>query len=251
LASLGSRGLEVQAGLMRDLKLGQPAIAWHTARDCFAEVGCFLGLLTGTLGKVATDVKLMMQTEVGEVAEPFAHGRGSSSTMPQKRNPISCNYILACTSVVRQHAAALLEAVVEDHERSTGPWEIEWIALPEIFLLAGGALAQARRILDGLHVDPKRMRENLDITKGLIVSEAVMMGLAPHMGRQRAHDVVYDICRKVAETGTPLVDLLIQNAEISQHLDRAALEKLVDPANYLGLSGEMVDRVVHMQKSTN
>src|ERR1700733_4187342 len=157
-------------------------------RDCFAEVGCFLGLLTGTLGKVATDVKLMMQTEVGEVAEPFAHGRGPSSTMPQKRNPISCNYILACTSVVRQHAAALLEAVVEDHERSTGPWEIEWIALPEIFLLAAGALAQGRHILSGLHVDPQRMHENLGIAKGLIASEAVMMGLPPHMGRQRAHD---------------------------------------------------------------
>jgi 3-carboxy-cis,cis-muconate cycloisomerase len=250
LASLGTRGLEVQADLMRELKLGQPAIAWHTARDCFAEVGCFLGLVTGTLGKVATDVKLMMQTEVGEVAEPFAHGRGSSSTMPQKRNPISCNYILACTSVVRQQAAALLEAVVEDHERSTGPWEIEWIALPEIFLLAGGALAQARHILGGLHVDPKRMLENLAITKGLIVSEAVMMGLAPHMGRQRAHDLVYDICRKVVETGTPLVDLLVQNKEISKCLDRPALEKLVDPGNYLGLSGEMVDRVVQAQKGT-
>jgi 3-carboxy-cis,cis-muconate cycloisomerase len=251
LASLGTRGLEVQTALMRELELGQPAIAWHTARDCFAEVGCFLGLVTGTLGKVATDVKLMMQTEVAEVAEPFAHGRGSSSTMPQKRNPISCNYILACTSVVRQHAAALLEAVVEDHERSTGPWEIEWIALPEIFLLAAGALAQARHILRGLHVDAKRMRENLDITKGLIVSEAVMMGLAPHLGRQQAHDLVYDICRKVVETGRPLVELLAENAEISRHLDRPALDKLVDPANYLGLSGEMVDRVVHMQKSTN
>jgi 3-carboxy-cis,cis-muconate cycloisomerase len=251
LASLGNRGLEVQAVLMREMKLGQPEIAWHTARDCFAEVGCFLGLVTGTLGKVATDVKLMMQTEVGEVAEPFAHGRGSSSTMPQKRNPISCNYIVACTSIVRQHVAALLEAVVEDHERSTGPWEIEWIALPDIFLLAGGALAHARHILGGLHVDAKRMRENLDLTKGLIVSEAVMMGLAPHIGRQRAHDLVYDICCKVVETGRPLIDLLAQNEEISRHLDRPALEGLVAPANYLGLSGEMVDRVVGRQKSTN
>ncbi len=247
LASLGDRGLKVQAALMRELKLGQPAIAWHTARDCFAEVGCFLALVTGTLGKIATDVKLMMQTEVAEVAEPFAHGRGSSSTMPQKRNPISCNYILACTSVVRQHAAALLEAVVEDHERSTGPWEIEWIALPETFLLAAGALAQASHMLSGLHVDEKRMRQNLDITKGLIVSEAVMMGLAPHIGRQRAHDLIYDICRKVVETGTPLVDLLSQNKEISAHLDRSALERLADPANYLGLAGEMVDRVLQTQ----
>ncbi|HWF37259.1 MAG TPA: 3-carboxy-cis,cis-muconate cycloisomerase [Candidatus Acidoferrales bacterium] len=248
LASLGNRGLEIQAALMKELKLRQPAIAWHTARDNFAEVGCFLGLVTGTLGKVATDVKLMMQTEVGEVAEPFAHGRGSSSTMPQKRNPISCNYILACTSVVRQHAAALLEAVVEDHERSTGPWEIEWISLPEIFLLSAGALAQGRHILAGLHVDEKRMRENLDITKGLIVSEAVMMGLAPHLGRQRAHDLVYDICRDVVKTGRPLVDLLTENKEISLHLDRRELERLCDPANYLGQSAEMVDRVLRTQK---
>lgn len=251
LASLGDRGLQVQAALMQELKLGQPLIAWHTARDTFAEVGCFLGLLTGTLGKVATDVKLMMQTEVGEVSEPFAHGRGSSSTMPQKRNPISCNFILACTSVVRQQVAALLEAVVEDHERSTGPWEIEWIALPEIFLLSAGALAQARHILPGLYVDEKRMRENLDITKGLILSEAVMMGLAPHIGRQRAHDLVYDICRKVADTGAPLIDLLSEDKEISQHLDRAALERLTDPANYLGLAGEMVDRVLEAQKQNS
>src|ERR1700733_2651718 len=188
LASLGTRGLEVQAALCEELGLGQPEIAWHTVRDGFAEAACFLGLVTGTLGKIATDVKLLMQTEVGEVFEPFVPGRGSSSTMPQKRNPIACNYILACTSVVRQQVAALLEAMVEDHERSTGPWEIEWIALPEIFLLAAGALAQARHILSGLHVDPQRMHENLGIAKGLIASEAVMMGLPPHMGRQRAHD---------------------------------------------------------------
>ncbi|HVB56754.1 MAG TPA: 3-carboxy-cis,cis-muconate cycloisomerase [Candidatus Acidoferrales bacterium] len=244
LASLGTRGLEVQAALMRELGLGQPEIAWHTARDAFAEAACFLGLVTGTLGKIATDVKLLMQTEVGEVFEPFEQGRGSSSTMPQKRNPISCNYILACNSVVRQQVAALLEALVEDHERSTGPWEIEWIALPEIFLLASGALSQARRMLAGLQVDEKRMRANLDLTNGLIVSEAAMMGLAPYLGRQRAHDLIYDICRKVAETGAPLLDLLAANAEISRHLDRAALARLVDPANYLGQSREMVDRVL-------
>lgn len=244
LASLGTRGLEVQAALMRELGLGQPEIAWHTARDAFAEAACFLGLVTGTLGKIATDVKLLMQTEVGEVFEPFEQGRGSSSTMPQKRNPISCNYILACNSVVRQQVAALLEALVEDHERSTGPWEIEWIALPEIFLLASGALSQARRMVAGLQVDEKRMRANLDLTNGLIVSEAAMMGLAPYLGRQRAHDLIYDICRKVAETGVPLLDLLAANAEISRHLDRAALARLVDPANYLGLSREMVDRVL-------
>src|SRR4029077_7800076 len=128
LASLGTRGLEVQVGLRQGLGLGQPEIAWHTVRDRIGEVGCFLGLLTGTLGKISMDVKLLMQTEVAEVFEPFPEGRGPSSTMPQKRNPIASLYIHATSALVRQNTAALLEAAVADHERSTGPWEIEWIA---------------------------------------------------------------------------------------------------------------------------
>lgn len=247
LASLGGRGLQVQAELMKELRLGVPAIAWHTTRDSIAEIGCFLGLLTGTCGKLAFDVKLMMQTEVEEVFEPFQEGRGSSSTMPQKRNPISSVYITALTSVVRQQVAALLDAMVGDHERATGPWEIEWIVLPEIFCLSAGALAQTLFVLTGLQVDEKKMRANLDLTKGLIVSEAVMMGLAPYLGRQSAHDLVYDICRKVIATGRPLVDLLAENEEVSKHLDRAALTRLCDPANYLGEAGAMVDRVLGMR----
>jgi 3-carboxy-cis,cis-muconate cycloisomerase len=246
LSSLGGRGLAAQAELMKELKLGVPAIAWHTVRDCIAEVGCFLGLVTGTCGKIALDVKLLMQTEVEEVYEPFHEGRGSSSTMPQKRNPISSVYITALVSVVRQQVAALLDAMIEDHERATGPWEIEWIVLPEIFCFTAGALAQTEFMLKGLQVDEKKMRANLDLTKGLIVSEAVMMGLGPYLGRQYAHDLVYDICRKVIATGRPLVDLLAENAEITKHLDRRALEKLCDPANYLGEAGAMVDRVLAM-----
>jgi 3-carboxy-cis,cis-muconate cycloisomerase len=245
LSSLGGRGLEVQAELMKELKLGQPAIAWHTVRDTIAEVGCFLGLVTGTCGKIAFDIKLLMQTEVEEVYEPFHQGRGSSSTMPQKRNPISSVYITALTAVVRQQTAALLDAMVEDHERATGPWEIEWIVLPEIFSLTAGALAQTLFVLTGLQVDAKKMRANLDLTKGLIVSEAVMMGLGPHLGRQYAHDLVYDICRQVVATGRPLAELLAENEEIKKHFDRAALEKLCDPANYLGEAGAMVDRVLN------
>ena len=249
LASLGTAGLEVQAALMDELGLGDPEIAWHTVRDRIGEVACFLGLLTGTLGKISMDVKLLMQTEVAEVYEPFHAARGSSSTMPQKRNPVSCLYIHSTVALVRQHVAALLEAAVADHERSTGPWEIEWISLPEIFLLASGALAQTRLMLSGLEVDPARMRANLDLTRGMIVSEAVMMGLGPHLGRQRAHDLVYDICRKVATSGEPLLDLLAQDAEISRHLSRAELAKLCDPQNYLGLAGEMVDRVLARERS--
>jgi 3-carboxy-cis,cis-muconate cycloisomerase len=248
LSSLGKDGLKVQVELAKELRLAQPEIAWHTVRDRIAEVGCFLGLVTGICGKIAFDVKLMMQTEVEEVYEPFHEGRGSSSTMPQKRNPISCVYITAQTAVVRQHVAALLDAMVEDHERSTGPWEIEWIVLPEIFVLSAGALAQTRFLVAGLQVDEKKMRANLDITKGLIVSEAVMMGLGPHLGRQRAHDLVYDICRKVVATGRPLAELLAEDKEISKHMSRAELAKLCDPANYLGQAGEMVDRVLAMRE---
>ncbi|KAJ4127435.1 hypothetical protein NW754_007764 [Fusarium falciforme] len=244
LASLGDVGLRVQEGLMAELGLGQPDIAWHTARDRIAEVGCFLGLVTGTLGKIATDVKLLMQTEVGEASEPYAKDRGSSSTMPQKRNPISCNYIHACTTMVRQLVAALLDAMVEDHERSTGPWETEWIAVPEIFLLSSGALQQARTLLAGLEVDSARMRSNLEITNGLICTEAVMMGLAAHLGRQRAHDLVYEMSHRANISGRPLLDLLMETEEISSVLSRAALEKLLDPTKYLGLSGEMVDRIL-------
>jgi 3-carboxy-cis,cis-muconate cycloisomerase len=249
LSSLGKDGLKVQEGLMRELGLGQPEIAWHTVRDRIAEVGCFLGLVTGTLAKLATDVKLLMQTEVEEVYEPFHEGRGSSSTMPQKRNPISCLYIIACTAMVRQNVAALLDAMVEDHERATGPWEIEWIAVPEIFCLASGALHQARVIAEGLQVNEKRMRANLDLTNGMIVSEAVMMGLGPYLGRQRAHDLVYDICRAAIASGRDFLDLLAEDKEIARHMDRAALSKLCDPANYLGLAGEMVDRVLRMRTS--
>ena len=248
LASLGGRGLEVQAELMKELKLGVPAIAWHTVRDTIAEVGCFLGLVAGTCGKIAFDVKLMMQTEVEELYEPFHEGRGSSSTMPQKRNPISSVYITALNSVVRQQVAALLDAMVEDHERATGPWEIEWIVLPEIFCLTAGVLAQTLFVLTGLQVDERKMRANLDLTKGLIVSEAVMMGLGPYLGRKYAHDLVYDICRNVIATGRPLVDLLAENEEVSKHLNREALVKLCDPANYLGEAGAMVDRVLAMHK---
>jgi 3-carboxy-cis,cis-muconate cycloisomerase len=244
LASLSHGAMETQAGLMAELGLGQPDIAWHTIRDNIAEVGAFLGLVGGTLGKLSMDVKLMMQTEVAEVYEPFAHGRGSSSTMPQKRNPISSCYIHAQISVVRQHAAALMDAMVADHERSTGPWEIEWIVLPESFCLMAGALKQSRFILEGLEVDAERMRANIDITGGLVMSEAVMMGLGPYIGREVAHDLVYDICREAVKQKRPLLDLLCENAQISAHLDRPALARLCDPENYLGQSGVMVDRVL-------
>ena len=244
LASLETGAMETQAGLCAELGLKQPVIAWHTIRDNIAEVGALLCLIGGTLGKLSMDVKLMMQTEVGEVFEPYHHGRGSSSTMPQKRNPISSCYIHANISVVRQHAAALMDAMVADHERSTGPWEIEWIVLPEAFCLMAGALKQSRFVIEGLQVDAEAMRRNIDMTGGLVMSEAVMMGLGPYIGREYAHDLVYDLCRESLAKKVPLLDLLAAHPEIARHVDRAALQRMLDPANYLGQSGVMVDRVL-------
>ena len=247
LASLGDKGLVVADALVEELGLGRPAIVWHVARDGMAEAAGFLALVSASLAKIATDVMLMMQTEVGEAFEPFAPGRGSSSTMPQKRNPISCELIVACAKSARQSAGLMLDAVVSDHERATGPWHLEWIAVPEVFLAAASALRQARFMLDGLVVDGERMRGNLDITGGLIVAEAVMMALAPHTGRGTAHDLVYGACRVALEAGTPLLAQLEADGEITRHLDRASLERLVDPSNYLGSAGPMVDRLLDGQ----
>ncbi|RVU43782.1 3-carboxy-cis,cis-muconate cycloisomerase [Rubrivivax rivuli] len=244
LASLQTGAMETQAALCAELGLQQPVIAWHTIRDNIAEVGAVLGLIGGTLGKLSTDVKLMMQTEVAEVFEPFHPGRGSSSTMPQKRNPIASCYIHAAISVVRQHAAALMDAMVADHERSTGPWEIEWIVLPEAFCLMAGALKHSRAVLEGLEVDPEAMRRNIDMTHGLVMSEAVMMGLGHHLGREYAHDLVYELCREALKQRRPLLDLLCENAEIMRHVNREQLAAMCEPDNYLGQSGVMVDRVL-------
>ena len=244
LSSLGTEGLKCQVELMKELKLGQPAISWHTVRDCIAEVGCFLGLVTGSCGKIAFDVKLLMQTEVEEVYEPFHAGRGSSSTMPQKRNPISSELMLAASKAVRQHAGLMLDAMVQDFERATGPWHAEWVAIPESFVLTAGALHQARIALGGLIVDAARMKANLDMSKGLIVAEAVMMQMAPHIGRQQAHDIVYGACRVVNEQGGTLAQALAAMPEVTKHFDAAAIARMTDPANYCGLAPQMVDRVI-------
>jgi 3-carboxy-cis,cis-muconate cycloisomerase len=244
LASLGTEGLAVQSALARELNLAEPTTTWHAARDSMAEAVSFLGLVTGTLSKIAVDIMLMMQTEVAEAFEPFIKGRGSSSTMPQKRNPISCEMIVALAKAVRQHAGLMLDAMAADHERATGPWHLEWIAVPESFIATAGALHQARFMLDGLIVDPGRMQKNLDMTGGLIVAEAVMMGLAPHTGRGTAHDIVYAACRDALEHGTPLINQLRQRPDVTAHFDDAGLARLTDPANYLGTALAMVDRVV-------
>jgi 3-carboxy-cis,cis-muconate cycloisomerase len=185
---------------------------------------------------------LMMTNELAEAFEPFVKGRGASSTMPQKRNPISCELILAAAKTVRQHAGLALDAMAQDFERATGPWHIEWIAVPDSFLYTSGALAQAKFMLAGLEVDTERMAQNLNLSGGLILAEAVMMGLAPHLGRQVAHDVVYDACRMANQQKRPLADVLKEDAKVMNRLSMQEIDALCDPANYLGSAPAMVDR---------
>lgn len=244
LASLGDQGLAVQAELAKELGLAQPDIPWHVARDGLVEAVSFLGLVCGALSKIATDVILLMQTEVAEVAEPHQEGRGGSSTMPQKRNPISCEYIIAQARGVHALVPQMLAAMAQDQERGTGPWQAEALAIGQAFTLAHGALACARVLAEGLTVDAARMRRNLDSTGGLIVAEAVMMGLAPVMGRGEAHHVVHHACDIALAEGVPLAEALLRDRQVADKLSRAEVERLTDPAGYLGAAEAFVDRVL-------
>jgi len=228
LASLKAEGRAVTVGLAKDLGLAEPEAPWHVNRDGLAEVACFLGLVSGSAAKIATDVILLAQTEVAEVSEPHQAGRGGSSTMPQKRNPIASAHIL----------------LAQDHERATGPWQSEALALPQIFVLTSGALAHAISLAKGLVVDPERMRRNLDATGGLIMSEAVMIALAEKIGRSAAHDLVEHACDKAIQSRRPLADVLLEEPALAAHFDRPALLRLLQPEQYLGEALEIVDRVL-------
>ncbi len=244
LASVGPRGLEVQRRLCEALGLAPPVISWHTARDGVAAFACVLGLIAATLGKLGQEVASLQRTEIAEVEEPYAPGKGASSTMPQKRNPILCESLIAIARVARQDVALALDAMTHDHERATGPWHVEWECLPELCVLAGGALRIALELFRGLVVHPDRMAKNLEADGGQILAEAVMMRLAPHVGRTRAHDIVYDACMEAHARGTPLRDCLLASAEIRNHLGEPEIDAALDPRGYLGLAEAFVDRVI-------
>jgi adenylosuccinate lyase len=245
LASLGSddTGLRVRTQLGHELGLKDSTVTWHVVRDNVAEILNFLGLVGGSLGKIALDIMIMSSNELSEVSEPFVPHRGASSTMPQKRNPISSEVILAASKLLRAQAGLGLDAMVVDFERASGPWHLEWVAIPESFVLAVGSLHQTTFALSGLVVNTDSMLNNLLSTKGLIVGEAVMMGLAPYLGRQSAHDVVYAACKESIESKKPLVDVLLGMSEVSNNIDAALVTKLCDPQQYLGASQLMVDRM--------
>jgi len=244
LASLGEQGPAVAAALAQDLGLTLPDIPWHTHRDRIAEVATTLGLVVGTLGKVARDVSLLMQTEVGEAFEPADAGRGGSSTLPHKRNPVSSAAVLAAATRVPALVSTMLAAMVQEHERGLGGWHAEWETLPEICALTAGALAHTIRSIEGLDVDAARMAANLEITRGMGQSEAVAMALAVHVGKQQAHELVERACRACNETRVTLLAMLDADAKVRAHLSTADLERLLDPRNYTGAADHFVDRVL-------
>lgn len=248
LASLGDKGLAVMAGLAAELGLHEPPGPWHVVRDGLAEAVSLLGLICGSLAKIATDMILLCQTEVGEVSEPYIAGRGGSSTMPQKRNPIASEYVLAAQRGVQALVPLMLNAMADDHERGTGPWQAELLALPQAFVLTAGALMHARTIAEGMVVDAARMQKNLAITNGGIMAEAIMMGLAPTLGRETAHHAVKHAIDQVSDTGMALEDALMMEAEVSAALSRDDVVRLTDPATYLGASGSFIDRILATTK---
>ena len=244
LASLGERGLAVAATLAQDLDLSLPDMPWHTQRDRVAEVATVLGLLTGTLGKMARDISLMMQTDVAEVAEPAMPGRGGSSTMPHKRNPVGCAVALTAALRVPALVSTMLSGMVQEHERALGGWQAEWDTLPDIALLTSGALRQMRDVLAGLEVDAVQMRANLDLTHGLIMGEPVMLALGAAIGRMAAHKLVERASGQAAAQKRHLREVLGNDAEVTRHLSNEQLDRLFDPANYSGEAGVFVDRVL-------
>ena len=244
LASLGDRGLAVSEALASRLELPLPDLPWHTQRDRVCEIAAVLGMLAATLGKLARDLALLAQTEVAEVFEPAAPGRGGSSTMPQKRNPVGASVAIAASVRVPGLVATMLTAAAQEHERGLGNWPAEWETLPEIVLLVAGALAAMADVAPGLDVDAERMRANLELTQGQVFAEAVQMALANALGRDRAHALVADACRRAAKEHVHLRDVLCAFPEVTSALDAATLDRLFDPANCLGESACYIERAL-------
>jgi 3-carboxy-cis,cis-muconate cycloisomerase len=248
LAALGNRGLQVARAVSEELDLALPLVPWHAHRDRFAELAAFLGLLIGTLGKIGRDVSLLMQTEVAEAFEPEGKDRGGSSTMPHKRNPVMAAVVLAAATRAPGLVATLLSSMVQEHERGLGGWHAEWQTLPELCALAAGALRWTAEAIEGLQLDPARMRANIDVTRGQIMAEAVLVALAPRIGRLEAHEILEQASRRAGETGRHLKAVLAEEPAVTQHLSSADLDAIFEPLYYLGQATAFVDRVLEARR---
>ncbi len=244
LAALGSAGTEVSTEVARILELKEPELPWHTQRDNLVEIAQVLALLVGTLGKFAKDISLLMQAEVSEVAEPTAEGKGGSSTMPQKQNPLACAMILASAARLPGLVSTMLVAMQQEHERGLGLWQAEWETLPEIFRITAAALGRSIEIAEGLQVDAARMASNLEAMLGLPLSEAISTALASKIGRSAAHDILRKSALESRETGLHLSTILKAVPEVTAHLTLAEIDQLLQPREYLGSTKHFIDRVL-------
>ncbi len=253
-AAVGEHGLEVMERLADELQLAQPDLPWHTQRDRIAELGSALAIISGAVAKIATDITLLAQTEIGEVAEAPSQGKGpakgGSSTLPHKRNPVDAVLAIAAARVAQSAATPLLDAPAHEHERAAGAWQSEWALLPRAFHATAAAIAYGTTSLSGLQVDTDRMRANLDATHGLLMAEAVSVALAPHLGRLQAQQLVEQACRRSMDDGRHLRDVLTDDSNVTSAIDQATIEQLFDPTTYLGSTDPFIDRALaHFQRS--
>ncbi|MEA2993720.1 MAG: 3-carboxy-cis,cis-muconate cycloisomerase [Alphaproteobacteria bacterium] len=249
LAALGDRGLDVTEKLAALLDLPAPEAPWHSHRDRLAEVASALAILAGTCGKIARDVGLLMQTEVGEAFEPAEPGRGGSSTMPQKRNPTAAAAALAAATIAPQLAATIFAAQVQEHERALGGWQAEWPIFPALALVVSGGLQAVVDIAEGMEIDGARMRSNLDLAQGLIMAEAVSMGLAAKIGKADAHQLVEELAKKAIAEKRNLQEVMSEDPRITAQLSASDLAKLFEPMAYQGAAQTFIDRLVASTKS--
>lgn len=248
-ASYGPHAAELERRLMKRLGLRVADISWQPARDRFAEYACVLGMIGGTLGKIANEIVMLEHNEIDEITEPFTEGKLGSSTMPHKRNPSTCEAAVAVSRALRYNAAFMLECMMIEHERDGSAWRSEWKALPESCLMAGGLLAMMRTVIEGLGVNVAKMRANLDLLGGFLLSERVMFALSGKVGKQTAHELVYEASMRGLERGTTFEDALMKDPRVRQALSDAELAAALDPTSYVGRAPEIVDQVLAEARS--
>lgn len=244
LASLKEQGITVAQALANALHLHQADTPWHSQRDRLLETAAWFAGVAGTLGKFASDFSLLMQTEVAEVGEPIAEGRGGSSTMPHKRNPVSCAAILTANTRIPGLMATMYASQNQQHERALGGWQAEWEVLPQLITLAGGVMQTSLELLNGMQVNTVKMRANLDITHGLIMAESVTLALAEFMGKQPAHHLVEQLCHRALDENQPLAALLAENPQVTPYLSLTQIEHLLDPQHALGSNDAFIRQVL-------
>lgn len=244
LAAMGSQGLRVMELLAQELNLGVPELPWHTERDRIAEIAAALGTVAAAMAKIATDVALLAQTEVGEASSAAAATTGRSSAMPHKRNPVEATNAIACARLAIGLVPVILSAAVQEHERAAGGWQAEWQAVPDLFRLTSGSVQWVQRALSGLQVDAERMRANLDLTHGLIMTEALTMALAQKLGRHDAYLLVQRVSDQTAQSGTSLRDAAASDAQIRAVLSADEINRALDVSAYLGSADAFIDRAL-------